>query len=388
MNLWRYLGISLFLVGTLCFISTTKLPVFAGGQEKDKKDAVKDKDKKDDTKDKAAKKDDTKDKKDDKTKTKQEEKKQEEKKQEEKKQEPKVESKKGGESLPFTAFDPKSKPFYQVQTTNTTQKLKVMNQDVDQKQEQTFVIKWTPKEMKGDNYVVEQQIEGVKMKIDIGGNVISYDSNAKGNPKNPMTDFFEQLTKHKLTFTINKNTLKVDKIEGREEFIKGLSDINPQMKGLLNAILSDKALVKMAEPTWYAYPEGGTVDKGQTWKKESNLDLGPIGNYKTDFTFTYKGQEGSKDKIEIKTALSYTAPTEKVGLPFIIQKANLSSESGSGEAIFDRSKGRFESTKLNMKLSGQLTIEVGNMTTTVDLNQTQEATSVTRDDNPWEKKGS
>ena len=49
MNLWRYLGITLFLLGGLCLISTAKLPVLAFAQDKDKtppkdKDAGKDKD--------------------------------------------------------------------------------------------------------------------------------------------------------------------------------------------------------------------------------------------------------------------------------------------------------------------------------------------------------
>src|SRR5437588_6697272 len=41
-----------------------------------------------------------------------------------------------------------------------------------------------------------------------------------------------------------------------------------QMKKLLESILSDKALSKMAEPAWYAYPESGTLAKDQTWKKD------------------------------------------------------------------------------------------------------------------------
>ena len=59
--------------------------------------------------------------------------------------------------------------------------------------------------------------------------------------KNPMTDFFEQLTnpKNKLTFTIKSDLSEVKKIDGREDFIKSLSDINPQMTSLLRAILSE-----------------------------------------------------------------------------------------------------------------------------------------------------
>jgi len=284
-------------------------------------------------------------------------------------------------TLEFKAFDPKGKPFFQEQTTTTKQKMKVMGQEVIQDQTQTFMIMWTPKEMKDKNYVVEQQIVGIDMKIDIGGNKIAYDSKVK-NPKNPMTDFFDQLMKQKLTFTISPD-LKVEKIEGRDEFIKGLSDINPQMQSLLKAILSEKALAKMAEPAWYAFPEKGVIPGSGAWTKTSDLDLGPIGKYNTTFDFKLEGNEGGKDKIGIKTKLTYTAPTDKTGLPFIIHEAKLTTDSGTGTATFDRAKGRFDSTEINMKLAGTLKIEVGSMNTTVELEQSQTAKSVTRDDNPW-----
>jgi hypothetical protein len=366
MNLWRYLGITIFLIGALALVGSAKLPALAFAQEKDKKaDDKKADDKK--TTDKKA-----------------DDKKADDKKADDKKPEVKAPPV-SGNKLPFNAFDPKGKPFYTEQKTTTEQVMKVMQQAVTQKQTQTFIVEWTPKPVDKDgNWVVEQKIVGVKLDIDIGGNKISYDSTAK-NPKNPMTDFFEQMTKQTLIFTIAPD-LSVKKVEGRDKFIQGLSDINPQMKSLLNAILSEKALTKMAEPTWFAYPAGGVFPKDGKWKKNSDLDLGPIGKYETTFDFTSKGIDKDKAKIEIATTLKYTAPSEKAGLPFVIKDAKLSSDSGTGEAIFDTAKGRFDSSSLKMKLSGDLTIEVGNMTTTVNLTQDQTATSTTYDALPkgWE----
>ena len=52
MNVWRWLGLFLFLAAVTCFTST-RLPVYAGGKDgKDKKEETKDKDKKGDDKDK------------------------------------------------------------------------------------------------------------------------------------------------------------------------------------------------------------------------------------------------------------------------------------------------------------------------------------------------
>lgn len=288
----------------------------------------------------------------------------------------------------FEPFSKKGTVIYQKQHTKTTQKMKVMGQEVVQEQTQTFLIEWTALDPdKNNDFVVSQKIKGVDMKITIGGNTIAYDSRAGKQQKNPMTDFFEQLTKQDLKFTIKSDLSEVKSIEGRDAFIKGLSDINPQMQQLLKAILSEKALTKMAEPTWYAFPPKGDASV-KTWSRKSELDLGPIGKYDTNFDFELKGSEGGNEKIGIKTKLTYTAPTEKAGLPFIIHEAKLSADGGTGTAIFNPTKGRFESTELSMKLTGNLVIEVGSMKTTVELTQDQTSRSDTYDTIPddWKAK--
>src|SRR5439155_6907433 len=118
-------------------------------------------------------------------------------------------------------------------------------------------------------------------------------------------------------------------------------EINTQMQSLLKTILSDKALQKMAEPTWYAYPPGGKYpDKQTPWKRTSDLDLGPIGKYDTTFEFKYLSADGAKDKIGIETTLKYAAPdaANKQGLPFTIHDAKLTAEKGTGTAVFNRDK--------------------------------------------------
>lgn len=61
----------------------------------------------------------------------------------------------------------------------------------------------------------------------------------------------------------------------------------------------------------------------------------------------------------------------------------MTTDSGSGTAIFDPALGRFESSEIKMDLKGTLKIEVGSMNTTVELDQTQTAKSITRPENPW-----
>ena len=286
-----------------------------------------------------------------------------------------------GEKWEWKAFA-QGNVFYQELTTETNQTMKVMGQDVKQTQLQTFIIEWTGLAPKDGNLVVQQRIKGVKMKIDIGGVNIAYDSMDANPPNNPMTDFFKKLQEADLKITIDPKEMKVKDIQGHDELIKKLGVTNPQMEPLLNKILSREALIQMAEPTWGAFPTIA-VKKGSTWGgKASTLDLGPIGKYTTTYKYAYEGADKAGEKVKVDAELTYTAPTEKAGLPFQIKSASLKSKEGAGSAIFDKAKGRFESTSMKMKLEGSLVIEVGGMETTVELTQDQTATVKTLDQDP------
>ena len=132
--------------------------------------------------------------------------------------------------------------------------MKVMGQDISQKQSQTFYLKWTAEDKTKDgNYVVTQEIIGLKMSINIGGTPIAYDSTEEKQSANPMSDFFKTLVGMKLKLTVSPK-MEVVSIEGQDEFVKKLSATNPQMESLLKTILSPDALKQMAEPTWGCCP--------------------------------------------------------------------------------------------------------------------------------------
>jgi hypothetical protein len=285
----------------------------------------------------------------------------------------------------WKAFAPKSE-YYQELKTDTTQTMKVMGQDVKQTQEQTFFIKWTGQEPKDKALVVQQKIIGVNMKIDIGGVNIAYNSLDEKQANNPMTDFFKKLLEADLKLHVDADKMVVKKIEGQDELVKKLGVTNPQMEPLLKSILSEEALKQMAEPTWGAFPTD-KVKKGDTWTKKSTLNLGPIGTYDTEYKYTLEGPDKGGEKIKIDATLTYSPPKDKAGgLPFQIKSATLKSKEGTGHAIFDKTKGRIESSTMTMKLEGTLDIEVGGMTTTVELSQTQTATVRSMDADPTKTK--
>ena len=341
MNARRWFG-ALLLVGALVSLS-----VGAYGQDKDK----------DKGKDKTAVKKDA-----DKDKTK-----------------PEAPKDKGEIKLVLKAFEPKGKTFYQEMSTKTKQVMKVMQMEVTQNQDQTFWVSWTPKDKKDNDLVVEQTIVGVKMDIEIGGNKISYDSTAKDQPANPLTDFFKALKDAKFTVYINDDPksdkyMTVTKVEGREEFIKKLSTANTQLEPLLKNILSEDALKSMAEPAFGVIPPKGEVPADKKWNKESKLDMGPIGTYDTIYNYSLEGKERQHRRHRRRHQ------AEVLGRPRKPRRTGCRSESSGATWKARRARARSSSTskragqrvpEMDLKLEGKLTIEISAMTTEVELTQTQ-----------------
>lgn len=278
----------------------------------------------------------------------------------------------------------KDKPFYQEMTTVTSQTMTVMGQTVTQKQNQTFYFSYTPKSVDKDgNWTITQKIEGVKITIDINSQPISYDSTNPASANNALAEFFKQLVGTEFTLTIDKS-MKVTKVEGKDTFIKNLVQTNSQMETLLKKILSDDTLKQMADPTFGMIP-GKEVTKGETWKKTSSLNLGPIGSYKNEYTFTFEGKDKDLAKIKVDTKLEYISPTgeaEGSTLPFKIKSAKLTSKNSGGTIQFNVAKGRLESSELKLTLDGTLNIDIANTATDVTLKQEQTTTIKNSDTNP------
>jgi RNA polymerase sigma factor (sigma-70 family) len=171
-----------------------------------------------------------------------------------------------GKTIEITRTFDMGKFFSQTMTTKTKQTMKVMGSEVVQSQEQTFYFSWTPEKQDGDNWIVKQRIEGVKMTIDIGGSKINYDSTAPRAASDPLSDFVKALVGAEFTLTIGKD-MKVTKIEGHERFLGGLVKANPRMKPLMEQILSEEALKEMADKALVDVEFTLSRDKNQKVKK-------------------------------------------------------------------------------------------------------------------------
>jgi hypothetical protein len=282
----------------------------------------------------------------------------------------------------------KDAKFYQEMKTETDQDMKVQGStDVKQKQSQTFYFEWTPTEVDTakNEVTLKQKIIGLVMSIEIGGSKINYDSREKQpGSNNPLNKFFEALNEAEFKLILDTKKMEVKSIAGQSEFVTKLTTANPQMKSLLDKILSEKALKDMAEPMFAALP-GVKKKKGESWDRESTLDMGPIGSYKTKYTYTYDGADMKKNEIiKVKTDLTYKAPAGDAAgnLPFRIKSATLKSTDGGGDIVYDPQHGWVASQKMSLTLTGDLSIEIGQQTTDVKLEQKQSTTITTSEKNP------
>jgi hypothetical protein len=294
-----------------------------------------------------------------------------------------------GERPQFKGFEG-DKPFFWELTTKTQQTMKVQGQEVIQKQEQTFLIKWTVKTKDKDKWTAEYEIAGVKMDIEIGGNKISYNSTVEGGPSNPLTDFFKALVGSKFNLTVaydkDKGLAVTDVNQSDlDNFVNKLANANDALKPLLKQILTKDAIMQMSNSTFAAFPSQEQFDKGKgKWTQTVDLKMGPIGSYKTDYTYEAKG----KDKVEVSANMTYVPPTSKEagGLPFTIKSGNLAGKEAKG--IIELKDGKIDKSSMSMKMAGELDISIAGMDTKVELTQQQESKLQSFDAEPttWAKK--
>src|SRR5262245_20428145 len=84
--------------------------------------------------------------------------------------------------------------FYSLRDSTTEQVMTVMNQVITQEQGQTFAVKWNTRGIDGQgNWIIDAKILAIKMHIDIGGNIIQYDSTDKAATPHPYAGFFSNL---------------------------------------------------------------------------------------------------------------------------------------------------------------------------------------------------
>jgi hypothetical protein len=265
------------------------------------------------------------------------------------------------------------RPIRQEMVTDTQQKMVVAGQTIEQTQKQTFIFVSTPeKKLPDGTWLIRQKIEAIRMSIDIGGNKVEYDSAKKGEA-NPLAEFFDALLTVEFRMRLDAERGIVG-VEGREEFVEKLAKASPQMKPLLQTILTDEALKEMGAQTFAAPPP--TLKVGEAWERASRLELGPIGTYAGKYRYTPIKSQGSMQTYRLDTVdFRYHPPQgDFEGLPFKIKAADLRAETTHGEIQYNLARGRVERITHRLSLNGTMNIEIGGQVTEVKLEQMQTTT--------------
>jgi hypothetical protein len=268
-----------------------------------------------------------------------------------------------------------NKPFYVQIVSKTDQTIRVEGMDAVQKQEQTLYLRVTPqKKDENGSWILGMKFIGIKMRMDIGGNKIEYDSR-KPERNNPMADFFRALKGFKFKVFLGSD-MAISKAEGQEEFINEISRKNPQIKPFLQSILSEETIKKSFEPIFPPVPPK-PVTKGESWnRKGSNSDA--LGKYNCTTKYLYEGKKEGLERIKVETRIAYpllqggALTTPKKVLP--------------GQILFDTARGRVARALVPLKLEGNMKIDIGGVMRVVDLSQFQTITVTVTDSNPIPKK--
>lgn len=283
----------------------------------------------------------------------------------------------------------KGRPFYQEVTNDVDQTMKVGGQDVKMAQRHTFVYCFTPVKQDGDEWVLRQTIEALKMEVDVGGNKIVFDSTKPeaSDTVLSLAKFYKAMVGWECRLTLDGNR-KVIRLEGAEELNKRLAKEVPEAAAAgLDHLMSEEALRETTSHTFNALP-GRRVEKGESWSRTSRMDLGFAGRMVCVYEYVHAGKDGKLDKFAVQSVdvkHHPPVPGAPTKLPFTLKKADFKSKKAGGVILFDPVRGRVEKAEFTMETDGSLSIDIGGQVTDVTLSQTQKTTTRTTDSNPLKK---
>lgn len=256
--------------------------------------------------------------------------------------------------------------FYNKSSVTMDQEIEVMGQKREQKMAIKTVLKFKVKSVKEGATVVEMTY--MEMKIDAGG---LPGANAAENLKN-------------VTFTATLNDkMEVTKLEGYDKFLDALAGDNPAQKKMMKAMMPQTAMKQMFSQTFLIGP-AKPIAIGGTWDRKIAIALGPIGNTESKEVLKLVAVKGDLATITAKGEISFKPGDDDgdSGLPFKITKADLKADKFTGTHTFDMKTGRITESKVDMDMSGSMTVSAGGMEIETKLTMKMKTVAVLTEKNP------
>ena len=255
--------------------------------------------------------------------------------------------------------------FYTKTVAVLEQTVSVMGNDMEQNQTQTSVNRYKVLKADDKGMVIEQTI----MRSDVDGNIPG------------VGDFTKKLKGATLTFTLDTD-MKITKIEGFQAMLDKIADGNDDVLKVMKATLTEDTY-KVAVEDLFRVGTTKPTAVGDTWKRDYNMPLGPLGRMEMNAKYKYEGATGDVAKITYTADAKFSAPKdgEAIG-PVAITKADLKAESFSGTILFDLKAGRLQEIKADMKMNGTITVKAGDNEIEVGMKQKVKTTNTIHTNNP------
>jgi len=254
--------------------------------------------------------------------------------------------------------------FYNKTTATMDQTIEVLGQQMDQTITMKTVVRFKVKSAQEGATVVEMTY--LENKID-----------AQGLPGVNIGDKMKNVT---FTATLDSK-YKVTKLDGYEKFLDSLTEGDDEQKKLMKLMMPESTIRQMLSQT-FAIGPGKPVAVGDTWKQEERVALGPLGGVEMKQTLRLDSVKDDVANISVKGDLTFKPGDGDGGLPFKIVKADLKADKFGGQYAFNLKTGRITETRVEMEMSGTMTIGLAGQNIDAKLVQKMKTVGVITDKNP------
>ncbi|MEO0448185.1 MAG: DUF6263 family protein, partial [Verrucomicrobiota bacterium] len=195
----------------------------------------------------------------------------------------------------------------------------------------------------GDLRELDVTLTKVMMKLNMGGLEMAFDSSEPGQENNIVGQAFQHVLGKSFQLHLDPSG-EVVEVLGMEDFGEAKTPFGQQ--------LGPEQLKQIALPMMsLGIPDGG-VQVGDTWDHQVDTPMGPAGNLKSAFTFTYQGDEAGLARMnyesQIDLKLNPKRDAKDPPMPIEVSNGDL-----SGHLTVDKEK-RFPQSgeaSANLKLS-------------------------------------
>lgn len=214
-------------------------------------------------------------------------------------------------------------------------------------------------------HVVLQKLE--VLRVEPNGNVRILHTIVKTLEKKNGQEIKEPLSMAGANVQVTYNTAMVpQRIDGYEEFIQALAGKQVSNQETLRSMMTKEAVLQLVSSYLAVTPER-VVKIGDSWKRDEQIPLGPLGSFTMNRTLTYAGPvqaNGSHvDRIVIDGSMAYAPPAgNNPGAPFKITKGTMDAKQMQGEVLFDSESGRMVSLILEYDTVGDFVLEASGQT--------------------------